>query len=185
MLAQRLRELEQAGIVGRRKLAPPAAARVYELTRWGEELEPVIFALGRWGSRTPLPADGEDAVFGVDSVILALKTLYEPNEGARETLVELRLGEQRFQIIAGEDRLNVSRGPSGTPAAALNVSREPSGTPAAIITTDPVALAGLLWHGRSLRGAIRDGDVELEGERLEAERFIKLFPLPEPAPSII
>jgi hypothetical protein len=118
----------------------------------------------------------------VDSVILALKTLYEPNEGARETLVELRLGEQSFQIIAGEDRLSVSRGPSGTPAAALNVSREP---PAAIIATDPVTLAGLLWHGRSLRGAIRDGDVELEGERLAAERFIKLFPLPEPAPSII
>src|SRR5829696_7888968 len=47
VLAQRLRELESAGVVHRRKLPPPAASRVYELTEWGEELEPVIVRLGR------------------------------------------------------------------------------------------------------------------------------------------
>jgi DNA-binding HxlR family transcriptional regulator len=167
VLAQRLRELEQAGIVFRRKLAPPAASRVYELTAWGEELEPVILALGRWGSRTPLPQDG-DAVFGVDSVILALKTLYEPNGRAENTLVELRLGEQRFGALAGGER--------------LEIIREPSAVPLAIIETDPSTLAGLLWHGRSLRGAIRSGDVKLEGQRAAAERFLTFFPLPDPAP---
>ena len=35
VLAQRLRELEGAGVVRRRKLPPPAASRVYELTPWG------------------------------------------------------------------------------------------------------------------------------------------------------
>ena len=50
VLAQRLRELERAGVVRRRKLPPPAASRVYELTDWGMELEPVIVRLGR-----PLP----------------------------------------------------------------------------------------------------------------------------------
>src|ERR671921_2798404 len=54
VLAQRLRELEAAGVVRRRKLPPPAASRVYELTPWGEELEPVIIRLGRWGARSPL-----------------------------------------------------------------------------------------------------------------------------------
>src|SRR5215204_4140654 len=38
VLAQRLRELEAAGIVRRRKLPPPAASRVYELTEWGQDL---------------------------------------------------------------------------------------------------------------------------------------------------
>src|SRR5918992_576666 len=46
VLAQRLRELERAGVVRRRKLAPPAASRVYELTDWGLELEPVVISLG-------------------------------------------------------------------------------------------------------------------------------------------
>src|SRR5665809_166028 len=47
VLSQRLRELEEDGVVRRRKLPPPAAARVYELTEWGLELEPVLSALGR------------------------------------------------------------------------------------------------------------------------------------------
>jgi DNA-binding HxlR family transcriptional regulator len=47
VLAQRLRGLEEAGGVRRRKLPPPAASRVYELTAWGMELEPVLTGLGR------------------------------------------------------------------------------------------------------------------------------------------
>src|ERR1700743_3723951 len=47
VLAQRVRDREQAGLVRRRKLPPPAGARVYELTEWGSELEPVLLALGR------------------------------------------------------------------------------------------------------------------------------------------
>src|SRR5438309_4007503 len=54
VLAQRLRELEEAGVVQRRKLPPPAAVQVYELTAWGRELEPAVMALGAWGARAPL-----------------------------------------------------------------------------------------------------------------------------------
>src|SRR3954449_3642338 len=50
VLSQRLRELEEAGIVRRRKLPPPAGSRVYELTEWGEELEPIVTRLGAWGA---------------------------------------------------------------------------------------------------------------------------------------
>src|SRR3954471_8869036 len=55
VLSQRLRDLEAAGIVERRTLAPPAAAKVYALTPRGAELEPVVLALGRWGSVAPFP----------------------------------------------------------------------------------------------------------------------------------
>src|SRR3981081_569297 len=51
VLSQRLREPERAGSVGRAKLPPPAGSRVYELTEWGRDLEPVVLDLGRWGSR--------------------------------------------------------------------------------------------------------------------------------------
>src|SRR5215213_11249135 len=53
VLAQRLGELERAGVLRRRKLPPPAGSRVYELTEWGMELEPVVVSLGRWGARSP------------------------------------------------------------------------------------------------------------------------------------
>src|SRR5918994_627536 len=53
VLTQRLRELESAGIVRRRRLPPPISATVYELTAWGAELEPILLALQRWGARSP------------------------------------------------------------------------------------------------------------------------------------
>src|SRR5918996_4677686 len=50
LLADRLRYLEQVGLVRRRVLPPPAGSTVYELTELGRELEPTVFALGRWGA---------------------------------------------------------------------------------------------------------------------------------------
>src|SRR3954469_2103510 len=97
VLSQRLRELEQAGIVQRRTLAPPAGSRVYELTERGRALEPVVLELGRWGSVAPFPPG--DAAIGTDAFVIALKTLFEPaaadGTGGR---YELRLGDQRFRV---------------------------------------------------------------------------------------
>ncbi len=163
VLAQRLRELEHAGVLRKRKLAPPAAARVYELTDWGMELEPVVLGLGRWGSRASLPEQGD--AFGADSAMLALKTLFDPaRAGELDAAYELRFGEQAF-------RARVKGG-------AFEVARGPAEGPVAIVETDPVTLAALLWHGRRLSAAVRVGEVRIEGSRPAAEQFLSLFPLP-------
>src|ERR671923_662341 len=60
LLAQRLRELEDRGLVERSALPPPAGATVYRLTETGAALEPVVHALGRWGFQflgLPKPTD--------------------------------------------------------------------------------------------------------------------------------
>src|SRR3954454_5974447 len=58
VLSQRLRDLEDAGVVQRGTLPPPAASRIYELTEWGRGLEDVILALCNLGVRSPsLPRD--------------------------------------------------------------------------------------------------------------------------------
>src|ERR1700751_4223758 len=75
VLAQRLRELEQGGVIRRGKLPPPAASRIYELTEWGRPLEPVLLGLGRWGSQSPFPEG--DGVLGPDALVIALKTLFD------------------------------------------------------------------------------------------------------------
>ena len=54
VLTQRLEGLEAAGVLVRRRLPPPAAAQVYELTAWGYESEPIFQALGRWAARSPV-----------------------------------------------------------------------------------------------------------------------------------
>jgi DNA-binding HxlR family transcriptional regulator/putative sterol carrier protein len=167
VLAQRLRELEQAGVVRRRKLPPPAGSRVYELTDWGRELEPVITALGRWGSRSPLRP--RDAGVSVDSEIVALRSMFDP--GAAEGLsatYELRLGDDRFRATVAEGRFEVVRGTAERADA--------------IIDTDPRTLADVLWEGRRLAEALRSGDLRIEGDRSAVERFLGLFPMPAPAP---
>jgi DNA-binding HxlR family transcriptional regulator/putative sterol carrier protein len=165
VLSQRLRELEGAGVVRRRKLAPPAASRVYELTDWGEELEPVVISLGRWGARSP--SRPRDAELGVDSIILSLRTMFDPQAaGGIEASYELRLGEERFRAEVADGRFEVERGSAEQPDATIE--------------TDPATLAALVYEGRQLAEALRSGELKLEGEEAEVERFLGLFPLPEP-----
>jgi DNA-binding HxlR family transcriptional regulator len=163
VLSQRLRELERDGIVQRRTLAPPAGARVYELTDRGMELEPVILALGRWGSTAPFPPG--DARLGVDSAILALRTLFDPSAAdGLSASYELRFGEQRFHARVADGRLEVARGAADDPDASIE--------------TDTGTLSALLWHGRRLPEALRARDIAIEGSRPAVERFLRLFPLP-------
>src|SRR5207237_2378491 len=50
-LSARLKHLEAAGVVQRRLLPLPDKATIYELTELGRELEPILLALGRWGTK--------------------------------------------------------------------------------------------------------------------------------------
>jgi len=166
VLAQRLRELERAGVVRRGKLPPPAASRVYELTDWGLELEPVIVRLGRWGARSP--SKPRDAALGVDSLILSFRTMFDPLAADGLTAsYELRLGEDRFRAEVADGRFEIVRGGAERPEATIE--------------TDAATLAALVYDGRPLAEAVRSGDVKIGGDKSAVERFLGLFPLPEPA----
>jgi DNA-binding HxlR family transcriptional regulator len=167
VLAQRLRELEQAGIVRRAKLPLPAGCWVYELTEWGSELESVIMQLGRWGARSP--SRPRDAWISVDALILALKTMFDPDAAAGfGASYELRLGEDRFRATVRDGRFELARGDAEAPDA--------------VIETDPGTLAALVFEGRPLSGALRAGEIVIEGDRSAVTRFLRLFPAPEPVP---
>jgi DNA-binding HxlR family transcriptional regulator len=51
LLSQRLKELEQAGIIERRRLPGERGVYEYHMTPAGRDLRPVIEAMGRWGQR--------------------------------------------------------------------------------------------------------------------------------------
>jgi len=175
VLARRLRGLGEAGVVRRRKLPPPAASRVYEVTDWGidwgidwgVELEPVLTGLGRWGAGCPsMP---RDAAMGVDSLVLSFRTMFDQRAAAEGLAAryELRLGEDRFRAEIADGRFEISRGSAERPDA--------------IIETDPGTLAGLIYDDRTLAEAMRSGGLEVTGDRSAFERFLGLFPLPSPA----
>jgi DNA-binding HxlR family transcriptional regulator len=154
VLSQRLRELEDAGVVRRAKLPPPAASRVYELTDRGRELEPVILELGRWGSGAPFPPG--DARLGVDSTVIALLTVFDPSSAdGLSGSFELRLDGQPFHARMSDGRLSIARGNADDPEATID--------------TDPATLSEVLWRGRRL------GDLRIEGSKQAAKRFLGLF----------
>jgi DNA-binding HxlR family transcriptional regulator len=166
VLAQRLRELEQSGVVRRRRLPPPAGSWVYELTEWGRELEPIVISLGSWAVRSPSFPDGDPV--GVDSVMLALKSFFDADaaDGLRAR-VELRLGEARFRLRIADGTFELSRGQADEPDA--------------VVTTDQGTLSAVLWKGRALADAVRAGDMTIDGDRRAVTRLVGLFPQPEPA----
>jgi alkyl sulfatase BDS1-like metallo-beta-lactamase superfamily hydrolase len=144
---------------------PPAGSRVYELTDWGRELEDIVISLGRWAARSP--SQPQDAPMGVDSIVLALRALFD-SDAAKGLCAsyELRLGEDRFRIAVSDD--------------AIEVARVGADQADATVETDPGTLDAVLWDGRPLADAQRSGEMRIEGDKAAVERLVRLFPMPEP-----
>ncbi|MFC5815269.1 winged helix-turn-helix transcriptional regulator [Nonomuraea harbinensis] len=155
VLSQRLRELEESGVLRRRKLPPPAASRVYELTERGSELEPVVLALAQWGSRMPLTSTGP---LSVDALLYALKTTFDPGAAdGFEGSVELRLGEESILATVSAGQLTFARDGAGGDA---------------VLRADAETIRSVVFAGRNLE------ESEVEGDWQVAERFVTLFPRP-------
>jgi DNA-binding HxlR family transcriptional regulator len=165
VLSQRLRELEESGVVRRRRLGPPAGAWVYELTGRGRDLEPVLFHLARWGSRGAMTSAND---LSADALMFALRTSLDPEaaEGLR-AVYGIRLGADRFRAAVDAGRLELTRGDAQDADAVLD--------------TDARTLRDLVFTGRSLTEAVREGAVRLDGDERAVARFVTLFPRPTPA----
>lgn len=166
VLTQRLKELTAAGITQRRRLPPPAASWVYELTEWGAELGPVLVGLARWSSRSPAMA--YDAPLSTDSVLLSLITLFDADTSADfEATVDIVLGRQRCRLTIADRRLSLTRDGDSSPADI-------------VLDTDQDTLLTLLRTDTPLHEIIDNGALRLVGDPDIAERFRSLFPLPDP-----
>jgi DNA-binding HxlR family transcriptional regulator len=166
ILSERLRELEQNAVVQHRKLPPPAASSVYELTEWGRELEPVVTRLGAWGARSPLPPESQ--TIGPDSIVLALGSLFDAEAaGDLEAIYAVRIGEERFRVEIGAGEIHLERGSPESPAATLSFP-------------DAATMAAVLTGRLCLEDAIASSALTVEGSKQAAKRFLRLFPMPEP-----
>lgn len=169
VLSQRLRELAEAGVLQRRTIGPPASVQVYELTDQGYALKPVLIALGRWGTGTPLTSTAD---LSVDALILGLETMFDPAAAGDLTgSFELRMGTDRFCAEIGQ------------PGGRLQIARGPAAQPVAIIETGPAALHAVVFGHRWLPDAVRAGDLQRHGDQHAADRFLHSFSTPVPAPA--
>jgi DNA-binding HxlR family transcriptional regulator len=163
VLTQRLEGLEAAGIVLRRKLPPPAASQVYELTPWGYEAEPIFQVLGRWAARSP--SHDPRLPLSASSLMLSFRTMFDP-ERARDFSARagFRLGEGTFLVRIADGAIEAGRGPiEGADF---------------IFAGPPPAVAAAVYGGVPIEALEAEGALKLEGDRALAARFVTFFPLP-------
>ncbi|MFJ9711332.1 winged helix-turn-helix transcriptional regulator [Streptomyces sp. NPDC101234] len=146
VLASRLKDMERDGLTTRRRLPPPGAAYVYELTGRGRELLPVLQALGKWGEPELGDRRPTDAVRAHWFALPLLRSL----EG--EGLVEVRLEEGDFHVhVGGEDGPVYGDGPA--PAE-----------PDARLLLDTETCTALARGELTLPDAVRAGRVTVTGD---------------------
>ncbi|WP_159622176.1 winged helix-turn-helix transcriptional regulator [Ruania rhizosphaerae] len=167
ILGARLKELVKAGVVVKRRLAPPTPANVYELTPWGAALEPVLIELGRWGSRTAV--DLSHQALSASSLALSLKTTFDAHAAAGVELdAQLVMGEDCFGVHIGSGVLTIGRdAPHTGRASGLRLH------------ADPPTMASYVYQGLEAAGTAFDV-IRIEGSRGSAELFTRCFTLPEP-----
>ncbi len=97
LLAARLRELQQAGVIGRREVPPPTPATVYELTERGYALQPTIRELSRWGR--PLLREPADDQLPYSALLLGLETAFHQEAAADlDETYDIEVEDQRVSI---------------------------------------------------------------------------------------
>jgi DNA-binding HxlR family transcriptional regulator len=165
LVADRLRELEGNGVVRRRNLAPPAASRVYELTEWGRELEPIVLALGTWGVRAPFPP--APRTLSATSVLLFLRSSARPDPTAAPMTCRLELDDRIWTIRTAAGQVNVEPGDPATADVWLR--------------TDPQTLNTLLGDPAFLDTALADGTVAAGGDLRAVRRLLQAATTPSPA----
>jgi DNA-binding HxlR family transcriptional regulator len=149
VLATRLRQLEHGGVVAKRRLPPPAASTIYELTEYGRGLRPVLHSLGHWGARSLGPPSGE-AELCTGWLATALECGLPAHGDA--ACVEFRVGDEAYWLKDGE------------------VLTEAPAEADAVVHADPPGIYHLLIDG--------DVDaVQVDGDRSAVERLVLRDPV--------
>lgn len=108
-LSLRLKDLEESGVIRRRKYGSPATVWVYELTEWGKDLEPILIHLGRWGRRSPVR--DRETPSSVDALMLAMRSRFRPEaDPALSMVMAIRLAQDLFSVKVDKGFLTIERG---------------------------------------------------------------------------
>ncbi len=165
LLTERLRALEEAEVVHRRDLPPPAAATVYELTERGRELEQPIIALARFGLGLLGDGPGADVVPRPDHFGLLLRLLFKPERAPREP--------ETWVFESDGARLALTVSDEGV-ALHPDVDALPDAPRARFIGKVPT-IYGLVVGRLDVDKALADGRLKVEGDTRALDRMQAAF----------
>ncbi len=155
ILASRLKELEAAGLITKRRMPPPAASTVYELTDEGRMLRPVLHELSRFGARLlgPPPTEALESGWLLHALDIGLAPVSPAG------IIAFRVGEEEASLVEGVVTAGI--------ADDYDV----------LVEADPTAFYYLIVEGK------HEG-VRIEGDQELLDRLIQRFaPAPTRAPA--
>ena len=112
LLAERLRDLEESGVVERVPPAPPVATPQFRLTPWGQRLRPVLDALSVWGGPRVAAASGGETFRSRWLVIPAEGMLHDAEPEAGPATIEIRTGDEPVTVHIDGGRVRARIGPA-------------------------------------------------------------------------
>jgi putative sterol carrier protein len=159
--------MEDRGLVRRTILPPPAGSTVYELTELGQELEPVVMALGRFGAHFLGPLRDSDRLLP-STLFVAMRARFRSDIalGLHDTY-EFHVDGHVFEVVVDDGACRTREGQAHAPNA--------------VFTMDVRTLYALLREGLSAEEAIRRGRVQVKGDAKLLARWAQLFQLLQPA----
>jgi DNA-binding HxlR family transcriptional regulator/putative sterol carrier protein len=161
LLTERLRTLEQDGVITKDTLPPPAARQVYQLTDDGHDLADAMIPLVAWGARR-LGERKPSESFRAHWAALAMVTFADREAASGvEEAYQYVVGETPFYFTVSDGSVQLTYGTAQHPAVTLTTDEETWADMASGKTTASAAAAG--------------GTLELAGDRDAARRLATIF----------
>src|SRR5437764_1272015 len=155
ILARRLTDLQEHGVISKRTLPPPTPVAVYELTEAGRALAPVIGELRAWGERfAPAPKAGD----AIRPGWIIQGAASHGTRLAAGRVGELQVGAEMFELLGGESGVTVSSRAAANPDVRLRI--------------EPRVLYGLAT-GR-IEPSRAQEQIEVEGDRSVADEIVAM-----------
>ena len=148
LLATRLRELEETGVIEREEAPPPVATTLFRLTPRGQALRPVLDALAGWGVPLMREAGDEDA-FRAQWLAFPVRTFLSDKSPAEPpATIGVRAGGESAVIEVAGGAVTLAAGEPRDPDASLD------GPPQVVmavlsgrLSPEDAGAKGLRWAG--------------------------------------
>jgi DNA-binding HxlR family transcriptional regulator len=161
LLAKRLAELAELGLITREELPAPLAATAYRLSALGASLEPVIMELGRWGGRF-LGAPRADDTLNIGWALLSMKRRYL---GGLKLVCEIDCDGKRFELAFSPHYLAVQQRAAARPDVR--------------VATSAAGLRAWLFQQQDPNALEAAGTLRFSGEPAAREQLVRAFgPVP-------
>jgi DNA-binding HxlR family transcriptional regulator len=162
LLSKRLKDLEAVGMVRRRRLDPPAASMVYELTEKAAGLESAMLELAKWGVQFLGPYQGDEA-FELEWLLPVMEE-FADRDAARNVweVYEFHIDGLAFWVDVADGEVTIRPG------------RAPR-SPDLLVETDLETFMGIGFAAISPEDATESGRARVIGDQTKAERSLDIL----------